>query len=65
MQIKFSINVTEVFNEDGESIPTENDHYKEAAEAFIEDNKDGAEHEVETPDGTRIMFEMEDIEIVK
>lgn len=63
MQIKFTLNVTEVLDEEGEPIATEDEHYQLAADQFIEDNKNST-HEAVLSDGTVIQFEMEDLEIV-
>jgi hypothetical protein len=61
MQIKFTLNVIEVFDPNGDPIPTVDKHYTLAAEKFRETFRD-SEHELVIDDGTSIMFEMEDIE---
>ncbi|MGD9631402.1 MAG: hypothetical protein AB7V18_19355 [Pyrinomonadaceae bacterium] len=65
MQIKFTLNINEVLEpENGDLIDTEEEHYAQAATAFIEEMKD-TEQELVLPDNTVIHYEMEDIEVVK
>lgn len=64
MQIKFTVNVTEVADEDGELIEVTEEHYAAAAAQFIEDNKD-VQQELTLPSGEVLYYEMEDIEVVK
>lgn len=65
MQIKFTLNITEVIDEDQNSMEDiDDDHYDLAARAFASENKD-VEHELVTDAGIVIHFEMQDIEVVK
>lgn len=64
MQIKFTLNVTEAIDEEGNGIEDlDSDIYDLAARTFASDNKD-VEHELVTDAGIVVHFEMQDIEVI-
>lgn len=63
MQIKFTVNITQAVDGDGNDISVEDLHYSQIPEAFRE-QVGNSEHELILSNGTALYFEMEDIEEV-
>lgn len=63
MQVKFTVNITEVQDGDGDTIPTEQAHYDEFARTFGED-MGNVTHELVLDNGILLSYEMEDIDSI-
>lgn len=63
MKINFTVNIVEVFDEDGNTVETTEMHYKNFPMLFREEF-DNVVHEL-IDDGRIITWEMEDIEAVE
>lgn len=63
MQVKFTVNITDVIDADGNTIPTEDEHYTQFTEAFQAEMQD-VTHEVFLTNGITIQYEMEDADSI-